>query len=385
MNFALITMVISTLLFMTTCRGGGSGTSQCATDLTYVTNRFTSGEQALRHASEYRAHFLMGSMDFTVKAIVDTASANLVINESNFDYGDETTTGYKPMLFDNGHAKSVALNAKDTVDVACIDDFSARFSLTAKEQATPNYLGLAYSDPEHRPHEGKSAPFFDQLVKNEGFDNVFSLALCGPKGHSRLNLGGIDARMASLVGNFIPIIERTAYVVPALNLRRADNKKILGKFPIYDAENRTGTRTIIDSATSFLMLPSPMAIATSNDIANEARALGLLNRFPDGFFRTERFNSTKVIRFANLAQIRQFPTLEITFLGFDGKKKILALSPLHYFKQIDNQDPMLRTFAIREASGDIILGQPFLENHFAFFDRANGRIGFGNIDLACAE
>ncbi len=361
------------------------GTTECATELQYVTNRFTVGAEALRHASEYRAKLAVGAPDVIVEAIVDTGSANFAIDEKNFEYDSETRKSNRPYIFNNGHDKAIAFNAKDSLDVACFGDFSTRFLLLSGKQDSLNYLGLAYNDPLHRPHEKKSAPFFDQLVIKGGLKNEFSLALCGHRGNSRVLLGGIDKRMKNLVHNFVPIIEKTSYVVPALNLRRADNKLVLGEFPNYDVKNRSGIRTIIDSGSSFLVLPPKMAKSISDEIQKEAEYLGLNHSFPEGFFRTERFNSTKVVHFASLDQLRQFPALEITFTGVDGQKKNLELSPLHYFKEMDNYDPLTRTFAIRESSGDAILGQPFLENHYTYFDRKNGQIGFGNIDLACAN
>lgn len=377
-------LALSSLLFLISC-GGGRGTSECATKLTYVTNQFTSGENAVRHASEYRLGLSVGSEDFSVSAIVDTGSANLVINEKNFDFGTETATGKAPFVYDNGNHQATAINAKDSVDVGCISDFTTKFALTAKESPTENVLGLSFGDPLHRPHEKKSPAFFDQLVKQEGLYNVFSLALCRSFGNSHLLLGGIDANMRPLIGNYIPIIEKTAYVVPALSLRTADSKKLLAHFPVYDASERKGVRTIIDSASSFLLLPVDMATALADQVKESARSLDILQQFPEGFFRTERANSTKVIRFQNLAQIRQFPPLEISFKGVDGSIKNLEVSALHYFKEIDVDDPLARTFAVRETSGDVVLGQPFLESQYTVFDRKNARIGFGNIDLACAH
>ncbi|HXW52624.1 MAG TPA: pepsin-like aspartic protease [Myxococcota bacterium] len=378
-----LALLLSALL--TSCSVGNRGRSECATPLTYVTNKHTSGEQALKGAALYVGELPVGSSDTAILAIIDTASANLVVNEKSFDFGDDTVTGRRDFIFDNGHAQSVTKNAKDDLDIACVADFPVRFSLTAKERPTPNYLGLAFKDSKRHPHEAKSVSFFDQLVRREDFDNVFSLALCGVRGNSRVVLGGIDDRMISLVGHFIPMMEKTAYVVPAVSLRRGDTKKVLGEFPLYDTRNQSGTRTIIDSTSAFLMLPSAMATALASEIESVANGIGLLPLLPPGFFRTERFNAVRVAQFHNLAQLRQFPPIEITFIGADGKIKALEISPLRYLKEMDNTDPMQRTFAVREATEDIILGQPFLESHYMFFDRKNGRIGFANIDIACAD
>jgi hypothetical protein len=378
----LLTLMVT--FYLSAC-AKGAGTGFCSTKLMYVTNPYTSGEQAIRHASEYRAHVFTGTNDFMVTAIVDTASANLVINEKSYAFGDETLTGEKSYDFDNGSEKSIAITAKDNFDIACVSDFAARFALTSKDAQTANVLGLAFSDPERHPHERRSPAFIDQLVKEIGFNNVFSLALCGQRGNSRILLGGIDAGMKKFMRSFIPIIEKTAYVVPALSIRLTDNKKIIGNFPDYDPKTKKGIRTIIDSASSFVLLPINLATKVAKIIKDDAQALGHGNFFPDGYFRTERANSTKTIRFSSLAQIRQFPSLEITFMGFDKKIKALELSPLHYFKEMDLKDPLVRAFGIRETGGDVVLGQPFLENHYTYFDRKNKRIGFGNIDLACTK
>ncbi len=181
------------------------------------------------------------------------------------------------------------------------------------------------------------------------------------------------------------MIDKTSYVVPAKTLRRADNKKLIAEFPQYDAKTHTGTRTIIDSASSFLLLPVNMAQSLSDEVKGTANSLNLIQRFPEGFFRTERSNSTKLVQFANLAQINQFPTLEITFVGSDGSQKNLEIPPDKYFKIMEKELPLLRTFAVRETAQEVVLGQPFLESHYTVFDRKNARIGFANIDLACAE
>lgn len=384
MKLALISAAGLALLLLLNC-GGGRGTSECATPLTYVTNQFTSGEQALRHASEYRLALSVGAADYIVTAMVDTASSNLVINEKNFDFGALTATGNVPFVFGSGLDAATAINAKDSFDLGCMVDKSTRFTLASKETSVENSLGLSFGDARKRPYQGNTPAFFDQLVQEEGIYNIFSLALCRSFGRSRVLLGGIDEAMKPFIGNYIPITELSTYVVPALSLRMGDTKRLIAEFPSYDAVSKVGTRTIVDSATSFLLLPVDMAAAVATEIKNTARSLDLLQKFPEGFFRTERATSTKIVKFQTNAQIRQFPSLEISFRGIDGEIKNLDIPAQQYFKQIDTENPLVRTFAIRETANDIVLGQPFLESHYTVFDRTNARLGFGNIDVACAQ
>lgn len=383
MNIKPLAVMLPLISLSIGCLESGRGTSLCRTELTYTCNPFTQGEQSVHHASVYKAPLMVGSDDNLVEAIVDTASSDLVINNKSYEIGTDSALGAKPYGVTRGAQKSLAINAKDTLDVGCMENIKAQFALTAQEQTQDNYLGLAYTNAKQQTGEKNDTSFFNQLRQQEQLDNEFSLALCGARSNSWILLGGIDDKLIPFIGNFIPIIEKTAYVVPAQNIRRADTKAVFGNFPGYDAADKTGIKTIIDSATSFLLLPSDMAQNLANEIYSQADALGFMNQIPSGFFRIERSSSLKPVRFNNITQIRQLPWFEITFVGTDNKTKALELSPLHYLKEIDPADPLVRVFAIRETSGDVVLGQPFLENHYTYFDRAHARIGFAHSDVAC--
>lgn len=369
---------------LSSCKGALINKNPCATPLSYQTNVLAAGDDALKYASIYRAPIFVGQDNFKVKAIVDTGSANLVINQRDFDYSVSSTVGRAYFKYKNGIDEAMAINAKDQMDLACTTDLSARFSLTEKSVDTDNYLGLGFSDPKRRPHEDVRSAFLDQLVKDNGFENVFSLALCGSKPSSRMVLGGIDPDMVRFVGNFVPIIEKTAYVVPAINIRRSDNKRVIAQFSLYDASDKSGDRVVIDSSSPFLMLPPQIAEALAYEIEADIKALGLAKKFPEGFFRTERSSSIKVAHFDSTAQIKQLPSFEISLMGLDGKAKALEITAFNYLKEMDTKDPLFRALGIRDAAKDTILGQPFLESQYTYFDRQNQLIGFGNIDIACA-
>lgn len=383
MKLLALFLAALTLAFMQGC-SSGSTTSLCATELSYVIKPNTSGLDAISSAASYMASLYIGEDDHLISAKLDTGSSQLIVNEENFVFGSDTHLGKESYVFDNGSTAAMALNAIDRLQVGCSRTIDARFSITGKSALSTNILGLAFGDAKRLPHEANNEPFFDQLVKTNGFKDVISLSLCGPRGNSHVLLGGVDEKMKNRLGNLIPISEKSSYVLPALSLRLADSKEIIGTFPAYNPKTKNGRKTILDSGTAFNMLPVEMAEAMVLEIIARAKDLSIHHQFPSEFFRTERAASTTVMRFKNLAQIRRFPSFEITFKGIDGKIKALELSPLHYFKEMSDIDPLLRTFALRETSDTVILGQPFMENHYIVLDRAHSAIAFGDIDYACA-
>lgn len=378
----LVRLGLMPLLFAS-C-SGQKGISPCAIDLEYTTNVNTYGIDALTKSSAYMASLFVGADDNYISAKLDTGSSYLVVNEQDFIAGINTQFGKSGYGFNYNNNASVAINVVDSLQVGCSTTIDARFAITSKNTPTGNILGLAFGDSQRLPHEAFNKPFFDQLVKSNNMKDVFSLSLCASRARSHVLFGGIDDKMKTRLGNKIPIIEKSSYVVPALSLRMADSKEVLGHFPHYNPKKRSGQKTILDSGTSFNLFPPEMAERAALEVTKRAKELGLYNKLPDGFFRTERSASSRVTRFKNLAQIRQFPSFEITFQGADGSIKALELSPLHYFKEMSNIDPLLRSFGIRESKGPIVLGQPFLENHYVVVDRKNALVAFGDIDYACS-
>jgi hypothetical protein len=383
MKLDSLLMLGLTALLLGAC-AGQKGVSPCATDLEYITNINTYGIDTLTQSSAYMASLFVGADDSYISAKLDTGSSELVVNEDDFVAGVNTQLGKNGYSFNHGNKSTVAINAVDSMQIGCSATIDTRFAITSKNLATGNILGLAFGDTERLAHEAFNKPFFDQLVKSNGFKDVFSLSLCASRARSHVLFGGIDNKMKNRLNNMIPIIEKSSYVVPALTLRLADTKEVLGHFPVYNPKKHTGKKTILDTGVSFNLFPTEMAERAAEKVIARAKELGLYNKLPHGFFRTERSANSSVTRFRNLAQIRQFPSFEITFEGADGNIKALELSPLHYFKEMSNFDPLVRSFGIRESKGPIVLGQPFLENHYIVIDRKNALIAFGDINYACS-
>src|SRR5580704_553211 len=154
--------------FLQSCQKRLLAKNSCATPLIYQTNPLSSGEQALKYASIYRAPISVGRDNLKILAIVDTGSANLIINEKDYRHNFDTVTGDKTFTYKNGIDEAMAINAKDNMDIACTTDIPTRFAITAKDVNTDNYLGLGLSNPKKHAHEKFSSPFLDQLVK-EGY------------------------------------------------------------------------------------------------------------------------------------------------------------------------------------------------------------------------
>jgi hypothetical protein len=359
--------------------------SPCAHELHYITNPLSSGSEALSDASAYMLSFFVGSDDLYISAKLDTGSSLLVINEESFAVSDNTRLGEKAYDFNTSSHTSLAINAIDSLQMGCVEALDTRFALTSKKEVTGNSVGLAFGDFARLPHEANNKAFFDQLVNNNNIKDIISFALCATRAPSYVLFGGINPKMLNKINNFIPIIEKTSYVVPALSLRRADNKKIIADFPIYDPKTQKGQKTILDSAAAFILVTPEMASAMAFEISSQAKELGLYDRLPKDFFRTEPASALHLSKFKSLAHLRRFPSFEITFRGDDGEIKALELSPLHYFKEMSSINPLIRAFGIRESKDTLVLGQPFLENHYIVLDRKNALVAFGDINYACTQ
>jgi len=348
-------------------------TAPCKEKLIFTTDKNVTGEEAMRKAATYNLSFTYGERNTPATAILTTTNSSLAINKKEYSPSRSSILGNNAFIFNYGAISTNAIKAKDHISLFCAENIPTGFNLMEKNALLPNLVGLGYSDiDEHSNFPSKS--FFDQLIENQGFDNKFSLQLCGNYGPSEIMIGGVDPKIKDTLRDFIPIKEKSEFVVPALYIRTSNDKRILANF---------GTRTVIDTGTAFTVLPRKMAEIIRDEIISRAQELGIADEFPKDFFRLERVSTPKMVRFASLKQVRQFPTFEIAFSGLDGKKKYLLMQPMNYFKEMDPLDPNFRAFGFRETDGEARLGQSFLENYYIFVDRKNGIIGFGDIDKAC--
>ena len=362
----LFLLYIVVMISLISCYTQSPKTTFCKNKLIYETNSNSAGEAAIKEGAAYKINLFTGDNNESVFANIDTAAKDLVLQET-----DEGLTQNNEIIYHHGSSLIPVYPQKKEIDFVCGLDLNTDILVSSKEYSIPNVLGLSYANNS----------FFDQLVQSYNYENMFSLALCGFKKGSFIILGGYDDSINII--SRIHIIEKSSFVVPALKMLLADSKRVIGEFPHYDKNTKNEPKVILDSASTFLLLPVNIAQEMLKEIISTADKIGIINAFPYNFFNTDRGSGIKLVKFDNHNQIRQFPTFKIEFLGLNGKKEYLDIKPEYYFKTMEPKDELLRTFAIRHTQSDIVLGQPFMENYYMVFDRENGIISFGDINKAC--
>ena len=355
------------LLSLISCYSQSPKTAFCKHKLIYETDYNTAGEKAFKEGASYKANIFAGENNDLFWVNIDTAAKDLVLGEPQSDSLENTAE----IPYNYGSSLVPIYPQKKNIDLVCGLNLHTDVLVSPKEYSTPNVLGLSYAKNS----------FFDQLVKNYNYEDMFSLALCGFNKGSFIILGGYDSSVPII--SSIPIIEKSYFVVPALKLLLSDSKRVIGEFPRYDIDKKSGRKTILDSSSAFLLLPVEIAQEMLKEIISTADNIGIINAFPYNFFNTDRGSGIKLVKFADANQIRQFPTFEIEFLGLNNKKEYLDIKPEYYFKAMDKKDPLMRAFSIRHTQSDIVLGQPFMENYYMVFDRENGIVNFGDIAKVC--
>jgi len=152
------------------------------------------------------------------------------------------------------------------------------------------------------------------------------------------------------VSQYLDITEEKWYVISPQRLQTKDGKK-LGKFRV---------PTVVDSGSTDLVVTSAM----HEEIMKVLQPIAEKNGVD---LSQELIRTTADV-------IAQFPVLQVLAKNTEGQKITLDIAPDTYFKQAGGAGYILG-ISIRE--DQTLLGQPFLQNHFVVFDRANKRLGFG--------
>lgn len=307
----------------------------------------------------------VGTPPQTFQVVVDTGSSNLIflgppslcgncsqqIGQHPFDPQSSSSATLEETGFSIEYA-SGSLQAKEVTDRVTVGDLPAidyTFGMMTSDASIGNILGLAYqsvAQPRHDP----PVPFFDELVRQTGIGDQFSILLCGD-GKSSITFGESSTEVSA----YVPITEERWYVISPQKVQIKGGKS-LGKISV---------PTVVDSGTTELMMPARLHRKFLDALDRVARKRGVslsgeLLKIPDDL-------------------IDRFPTFQVVIDDARGRSITLDIAPNTYFEKISTVGYRL---LIGVDDEQLLLGQVFMRNYRVVFDRAGKRIGLGPND-AC--
>ncbi|MEM7494692.1 MAG: pepsin-like aspartyl protease [Myxococcota bacterium] len=367
--------------------------------------------------------------------VADTGSAALVLQGKDCE-GCRAKSRYSPsqlatalpgatrMVYGSGRADTQPV--RDRVAWPGTNAaFPMEFNVMTKSERLPSVLGLAYANLL-TPTRGKKDPFlvipakagiqaemmdstfgrrdpFARTFLGELFNHThlprrFALLLCGLCPGSRLIVGDETATgriRAADIRQWTPVVRQTYYAVPAQSLwwTLGDKRGKLGEFP--DARLSDGYHdvTIVDSGSTFLVLPRSMAGKLARLLRRSATENGMV--LPENFWDIEPTNRAATARRQRL-DLSKFPTLELVLAGGDSVGAAVAarelgdsddngtitlrIKPRHYLQEMK---PGKRAFAVNAGTSLAILGLPLLESYLTVFDLQNHAVGFASNEGLC--
>ena len=343
----------------------------------------------------------------TIAALIDTGSSDLVI------MGDKNACPDCKVAMDGGvyRPSSEAIDTEKTISLSygggkhrgTAEVFKDKHGLTCGDPENPlkaefgvwtqatnvlNILGLAYSNI------AKMEPFFDHLVEDYGFKNIFSMALCGEKEGSAIVLGDALQNLSEKRMEFTRIINDGFYSVHTKYLyvydwQRDDSgnwaqvpgaRTRLGTFPAYrrDKPGEPAIRSIVDSGSTRTYLPKHLY----DEVNSLMQHIGEEQGVNPNFWSNE--NPGKIsLQWLSENQISAFPSFGISFVGALGLDFVLKIPNTKYIKSSGYLRSYYAFAKSRNASS--ILGMNFMENFLILFDRENKQLGFAPNTGYCAK
>jgi len=360
-----------------------------------------------REETVYMMSLIVGQKPMS--AVVDTGSADIVLAgyKKLFDpeldlsgatgkkkYGvwlptEEATNGLlaSRISYISGDAKLQKYG--DQLNFTCGDTVkeNADFNVIAQNNGIKSILGLGFKAIS----ASKSVKTFMELLVDRGYDDEFSLALCGTKSGSKIAIGGKFSGLSENDIQWTPITSKSHFVVGAIAVsvqgygyNKAngawEKTKVpgalteLGVLPTFNEEAGRGIKTAFDSGATATHLPYEIYAqikAIMKTINNS-----LQDPLVDEFWDT---NPGKPPHYAiDIPQttVNEFPNFVFTLPG--GAQ--IIVHPDNYLKPFNKQK---RTFVFKPAAGIVLLGQSVLESAIFIFDRANGQIGVSDNSAHC--
>ncbi|MEM7352173.1 MAG: pepsin-like aspartic protease [Acidobacteriota bacterium] len=326
------------------------------------------------HSLDLEGNFVPGTYTMALQAgtlaqsfdvVVDTGSANLILLGDSAlcdNCADAVGQSYDPSKSSTaqlgettfsvhyGEGSLEAREVSDKVALGSLSPIDYNFAVMTHQAGIHNTLGVTYkavAQPQGKP----LTPYLDELVQQTGMADEFSMLLC-IEGQSKITFGASDVE----VSNYTDIVEEKWYVVAPSKMQVKGGKR-LGKF---------SARAVVDSGTTELLVPASMNAKILRALQPVAQKNNL--DLSHALFET----SAEVIA--------QFPVLQVVIENSEGQKINLDIAPQTYFGKVATVGYRLLISVMN--TGQVILGEVFMQNYHVVFDRANKRIGFGS-NAAC--
>ncbi|EDV25773.1 uncharacterized protein TRIADDRAFT_23825 [Trichoplax adhaerens] len=350
----------------------------------------------------YVVHVWLGSPPQKLGVIVDTGSSNFAVAAAPNPAIRRFFQFQRSSTFVNLHRTFAVRYARGYWDGELVSDIlrlgvgingSARVQFAAIYRSGRFFvpysnwqgiLGMAYPSiamPPYHPVE----PVFNQLVRETGIRDIFTLTLCGPIVQSQnyhlhdvdlggmMTFGGIDHSLFTGPIFYTPIIRKWYYQVALTGI--AIGGRSLG----FSCDEYNQYKTIVDSGTTNFRVPESIF----NRIIAFARSMTSV-QVPNGFWEGREALCWE----ANNAQWNGFPYLEIALDLSDVNKTnkqehgqfTLMIPPQQYLRLAEHvtvHNSPCYGFGVERSQGSgIILGDVIMEGFTVMFDRENTRVGF---------
>ncbi|XP_035238658.1 pepsin A-like [Anguilla anguilla] len=308
---------------------------------------------------EYVSVISIGTPPQSFRVLPDTGSANLWVpsiycnsqacsNHNKFNPGLSSTFRAlnTPVSVQYGTGSMTGFLGYDTVNVGGIADTNQMFGLSQTEPGTFLYyspfdgiMGLAYPTIS----ASSSTPVFDNMM-NQGLvaEDVFSIYLTrdGATG-SVVTFGGYDSSYYTGQINWVPVTVQGYWQIAI------ENVMVNGQV----VACTQGCPGIVDSGTSLIAGPP-------SDISVIQQYIGA----------TATNNQYSI----NCQSMGSMPDVTFTINGM-----MYTLLPSAYVRQMNGQCTSgFQSMSMPTAQGDLwILGDVFIRQYYAVFDRGNNRVG----------
>lgn len=224
----------------------------------------------------------------------------------------------------------------------------------------------------------------NQLASNGIIEDEFSLCLGPVQGHGGLILGRVEYPNNMLPSDgllWTPLIEASQfssfYNVDIKGLSVGD-EDIMVSPSVY----KEGYGSVLDSGTTFTLLPTPAFKAVLSEIEAVAEKSGLPKvpgpdpRYVDHCWK----NGPAFDDVDNLAPL--FPTFSITFNGVDdgGDDIILTVPPINYLFIVEKHPGMYCLGIMENEQEGVLLGGILFRDILVVYNKSDRRVGFAATD-----